>query len=69
MGIKGVSKGPHTPGGRAVDGDIGSPIPLKPEPIVLEGIAGIDGIKVGGPVMPKGGGSEVGPLPGAGIAP
>lgn len=62
FGIKGVSNGPHTPGGNAVAGDMGIPgIPLAPRPIILAGNPKIEPGKVGGPTIPTGGGNDVGP--------
>ena len=68
-GIKGVSNGPHVPGGKAKAGDMGKPIPENDEPILLAGIAGIDGNKVGTPVIPGVTRAGVKPDPGGGKAP
>ncbi len=69
-GTRGEIKGPQLPGGKATGILAGRPMPLNEEPILLEGTAGIDGNNVGwGPIIPTGGGNDVGPLPIGGIAP
>jgi hypothetical protein len=68
LGINGVSKGPNTPAGVAIDGDTGNPIPELLKSMSLLGKFVTHGKRVGGPPIPGLTGNGVGPLPNAGGA-
>jgi hypothetical protein len=67
--MNGVSNGPNVPGGEAIDGATGKPIPLDDELILFDGTDGIQLGKVGGPIMPGFTGNGVAPEPSAGGRP